>query len=218
MKTAIIGVGNIGKAVASDLVTGGEEVILAARTKSKADALASELGAMARSATVSEAVGAADVVLFAVWLDVIKELVQELGSELDGKVVIDPSNPIADSGGGKMTRTLPADQSAASVISGLLPSGARLVKAFGTLGAADLTGASRRSPEWATLFFATDDDSASTVVQQLIAAAGFESVGVGGLKEATRIEMFGDLHQFGGLNGGLLSTREARAAVDRVGA
>jgi len=44
MTTAIIGVGNIGKAVARHLVKGGERVILAGRDNSQADALAKELG------------------------------------------------------------------------------------------------------------------------------------------------------------------------------
>ena len=39
MTTAIIGVGNIGKAVAHDLVEGGERVVLAAREESSSPPL-----------------------------------------------------------------------------------------------------------------------------------------------------------------------------------
>jgi hypothetical protein len=38
-------------------------------------------------------------------------------------------------------------------------------------------------------------------------------VKAGGVKDALRIEVFGDLHQFGGLNGKLLEVSEAQAAV-----
>jgi hypothetical protein len=38
-------------------------------------------------------------------------------------------------------------------------------------------------------------------------------VKAGGVKDALRIEVGGDLHQFGGLNGKLLNVEEARAAV-----
>ena len=42
MTTAIIGVGNIGRAVARHLVAGGEPVVLAAKEGSNAEALADE--------------------------------------------------------------------------------------------------------------------------------------------------------------------------------
>ena len=42
MTTAIIGVGNIGGALAGHLVDGSESVVLAARNESKAEALAKE--------------------------------------------------------------------------------------------------------------------------------------------------------------------------------
>jgi predicted dinucleotide-binding enzyme len=44
MTTAIVGVGNIGGAVARHLVAGGESVVLAAKEESNAEALAGELG------------------------------------------------------------------------------------------------------------------------------------------------------------------------------
>jgi predicted dinucleotide-binding enzyme len=63
------------------------------------------------------------------------------------------------------------------------------------------------------LFYATDDDAAATTVEQLIRAAGFEALKVGGVADAGRIEMpGGDLHQFG-LNGAVLDLDEARDAV-----
>jgi 8-hydroxy-5-deazaflavin:NADPH oxidoreductase len=66
MTTAIIGVGKIGSPLARNLVGGGERVVLAARDKSHADSLANELGEMATSATIEDAVANADAVVFAV--------------------------------------------------------------------------------------------------------------------------------------------------------
>ncbi len=215
MTTAIIGIGNIGKAVARHLVRGGERVILAAREASKAEALAKELGERASAAPVAKAIADSDVVLFAVWLDAMKELIAAQARALDGKVVVDPSNPIKPSGDGKFARTLPDDTSAASVISGLLPRGSHYVKAFGTLGADTLASSANRSPRRAALFYATDDDRASAAIERLISAAGFDPVKAGGIKAALRVEMFGDLHQYGGLNGQVLNGDEARAAAAR---
>ena len=77
------------------------------------------------------------------------------------------------------------------------------------------TGANR-SPERAVLFYATDDDRAASVVERLISAAGFDPVKVGGVDQAIRIEMFGDLHDFGGLNGRMVTVEEARALLARA--
>jgi 8-hydroxy-5-deazaflavin:NADPH oxidoreductase len=81
------------------------------------------------------------------------------------------------------------------------------------VGAEKLADAANRSPERAVLFYATDDDVAAATAERLIAAAGFAPVKAGGLDQAIRIEMFGDLHDMGGLNGKLLTVAEARALL-----
>jgi predicted dinucleotide-binding enzyme len=213
MTTAIIGTGNIGGQVARHLVAGGERVVLAARDESHAAALANELGPLARAASVRQAIAVADVVVLAVWLDTTRELIAEYGDLLHRKVVVDPSNPIKVDANGATTRTLPDGQSAASVIAGLLPTDAHLVKAFGTMGADALASSANRTPRRAVLFYATDDDGAAGTVERLITTAGFDAVKAGGLRDATRIEVSGDLHQYGGLNGNVVDADEARAAV-----
>jgi 8-hydroxy-5-deazaflavin:NADPH oxidoreductase len=214
MTTAIIGVGNVGGAVARHLVRGGEQVVLAAREESTAAALAGEMGSLASAATVREAIGAADVVVFAVWFDALKELIAEYADLLDGKVVADPSNPLGFTADGALFRTLPEGQSQGSLVAAMLPVGAHYVKAFGTLGADSLATSANRTPRRAVLFYATDDDRAAAAIERLITVSGFDPVKVGGVSEAGRIEVpGGDLHQGGGLGGKLLDADEARAAV-----
>jgi 8-hydroxy-5-deazaflavin:NADPH oxidoreductase len=213
MSTAIIGVGNIGKAVATHLTEGGEPVVLAAGTPTEAEQLAGELGPSASAAGVADAIERADAVIFAVWLNVLEDLVRQNATRLAGKVVIDPSNPIGPDGKGGFMRTLPDGVSSAEVIAGLLPPGAHFVKAFGALNAEHLADAANRSPDRAVLFYATDDDVAAATAERLISAAGFAPVKAGGLDQAIRIEAFGDLHDFGGLNGRLLTAAEARALL-----
>src|SRR5207302_3746202 len=105
-----------------------------------------------------------------------RELIPGEARLLEGKVVVDPSNPIGFDGNGQMSRTLPDDQSAGSVVAALLPPGAHYVKAFGTLGADTLAGAANREPRRAALFYATNDDVAATTIERLIRAAGFDPV------------------------------------------
>ena len=85
MTTAIVGVGNIGSAVARHLVSGGESVVLAAKDESRAQALAKELGPLAQAASVEAAISGADAVVFAVWLDTMRELIPAEANLLRGK-------------------------------------------------------------------------------------------------------------------------------------
>jgi predicted dinucleotide-binding enzyme len=214
MATAIIGTGNIGGTLARHLVRGGEQVVLAAKDEANAAALAQELGELARAGSVEEAITDADTVVFAVWLDTIKELIATDGRLLENKVVIDPSNPLGFDESGQMLRTLPEEQSSGSVVASLLPASAHYVKAFGTLGADALASAANREPQRAVLFYATDDDTAATTIERLIRAAGFEPLKAGDLADAGRLEVpGGDLHQGGGLNGQLVDLDQARVAV-----
>jgi 8-hydroxy-5-deazaflavin:NADPH oxidoreductase len=214
MTTAIIGVGNIGGALARHLVHGGEQVILAAREESNAAALAGELAPLASAATVQKAIEAADVVVFAVWFDTLKQLLAEYAGLLDGKVLADPSNPIGFTADGAPFRTLPEGQSQGSLVAAMLPAGAHYVKAFGTLSAGGLANGANRTPRRAVLFYATDDDRAAAAIERLITVSGFDPVRAGNVSEVGRLEVpGGDLHQGGGLGGKLLDTDQARAAV-----
>lgn len=163
---------------------------------------------------MQDAITGADTVVFAIWLDAMRELIPQVRPLLEGKVVIDPSNPIAFDDTGQVRRSLPEGQSAGSVIAALLPANAHYVKAFGTLAADVLTASANRSPRRAALFYATDDSSAAVTAERLIRAAGFDPVKAGGLADAERIEApGGDLHQFG-LNGQVVDLDQARAELD----
>jgi 8-hydroxy-5-deazaflavin:NADPH oxidoreductase len=207
LTTAIIGTGNIGSAVARHLVGGGESVVLAAKDASGPQALANELGALARATSVEDAIADADTVVLAVWLDVIRELLAKDRSLFDGKVVVDPSNPLGFDEQGQMIRTLPDGQSAGSVVAALLPAGAHYVKAFGTLVADQLATGANGDPR-IVLFYATDDEAAAATARRLIDAAGFDPVKVGGVADARRIEVPG-----GDLQGKVLTLDEAQVEV-----
>lgn len=198
-RVAIIGPGNIGRVLATNLTKGNRPVILAARNDSKAQQLAGELGTLAQPMNVAEAVRAADIVIPAIWFASIGEFLRQYASDLEGKIIVDVSNPIAPDGTGGFVKILGETESAGEVNAAALPAGARLVKAFGTLGAASLAAASGQTPEPAVLFYATDDRNIDDSVEELIRDAGFEPLRVGGLDQSIRLEVFGDLHEFGAL-------------------
>ena len=209
---AIIGTGNIGGTLAADFAAGGQDFLLAGRDADAARKIAADLGGQAEVVSVDEAVQRAGVLVLAVWLDVFQQLIAQYGERLAGKVIIDPTNPIGPDGTGGFKKIIGEQESSGQVLAGLLPAGARLVKAFGTLSAPTLSSAARREPERAVQFYATDDAAAGDLVADLIRAGGYEPVRVGGLDQSIRIEMFGDLHEYGAL-GRAVTKSEALAAV-----
>jgi predicted dinucleotide-binding enzyme len=212
MNIAVIGLGNIGTILAKTLTAGGKHIIIADHTKAKADKLAGELDGKAEPQAVTDALNNADVVILAIYLEAIKEMIKTTGDVLATKIVVDPTNPIAPDGKGGFTKTIPAEQSSGELIGALLSPGTQLVKAFGSLGAASLASGSNRTPERAVLFYATDYPQAGTVIADLITASGFSPVNVGGINQSLRIEVGGDLHEFGKL-GKLVSVQEATKVV-----
>ena len=211
-KVAVIGLGNIGKTVAKNFVTGNRSVIIASKKLEDAKTLAQELGTLATATETGEAIKNADIIVLSVWFNTIQELFEQYGAELQGKIIIDPSNPIAPDENGGFKKIIGEKESAGQLNAAILPQGATLVKAFGTLGAASLANAAYQTPEKSVLFYATDDTTVDTEVEQLIQDNGFDAVKVGGLDQSIRIEVFGDLHEFGAL-GKVVTTTEAIAKL-----
>src|SRR5579864_8524383 len=91
MKVAIIGSGNVGKALASSAVKAGHDVTITATTYDKAVEAAKATGCRAGTSNV-ESVKDADLVIIAVPYDKLGEVFRGLGDAVDGKVVIDATN------------------------------------------------------------------------------------------------------------------------------
>jgi 8-hydroxy-5-deazaflavin:NADPH oxidoreductase len=209
---AIIGAGNIGSTLAANWAAGGQDFLLAGRDQEAARKMASDLGGHAEAVSVDEAVERADALVLAVWLDSARQLIAQYGDRLAGKVIIDPTNPVGPDGQGGYSKVIGEQESSGQILASLLPGRAALVKAFGTLSAPSLASAAWQEPERAVLFYAADDAAAGDLVAGLIRAGGYEPVGVGGLDQSIRIEMFGDLHEYGAL-GRVVTKSEALKAI-----
>jgi len=209
---AIIGTGNIGGTLAARFAAGGLDFLLAGRDQETATKIASGLDGHAEAVSVDEAVDRAGVLVFAVWLPDFEQLIAQYGQRLAGKVIVDPTNPVGPDADGTYRKVIGEQESSGQILAGLLPAGAQLVKAFGTLSAATLAAAARREPDRAVLFYAADDAAAGDLVAGLIRASGYEPVRVGGLDQSIRIEMFGDLHEYGAL-GRVVTKTEALKVI-----
>ncbi len=201
-----------GGRLAANFAAGGQDFLLAGRDQQAAGKIAADLGGHAEVVSIDQAIERADVLVFAVWLDAFKQLIAQNGERLADKVIVDPSNQMGPDGAGSYRKIIGEKESSGQILAGLLPSGARLVKAFGTLSAGSLSAAARREPKRAVQFYAADDAAAGDLVAELIRAGGYEPVSVGGLDQSIRIEMVGDLHEYGAL-GRVVTKSEALAAV-----
>jgi len=211
-KIAVIGLGNIGKTIANNLVKNNHPLIVASRNQREADEFADQSKGLVTSREIATAIAEADIIIPAIWFNTFTSFFVEYNQVLGGKIVVDVSNPIAPDGNGGFKKIIGENESAGERNAILLPKEATLVKAFGTLGAASLASATNRSPEQAVLFYASDDRTTDADIEQLIRDSGFEPLRIGGLDQSIRIEVFGDLHEFGAL-GKVVSLAEAKEKI-----
>jgi 8-hydroxy-5-deazaflavin:NADPH oxidoreductase len=195
MSTAVIGTGGLGSVIARVLASGGEPLRLASADSASARRLAADIGRGAVAAVDNhDALRGADAVILALRFTVLKSVIDEIADGLTGKLVVVPSNPVGLDAQGNVQRLLPEGQSAGEVVAGWVPAGARLAMAFGSMSGNLFESASNRSAEPAVLFYVTDDNRAGEEVERLIRTAGFEPVKAGGIKQSSRLEVGGDLH------------------------
>lgn len=211
-KVAIIGLGNIGQVVAANLAKSNRPFLAADRNVAKATELASTWGQAAHPSDIASAVKESEIVILSIPFNTIIPFMKQYAGDLEGKIIIDPSNPITPDEKGGFKKIIADDQSAGQINAGSLPAKAKLVKAFGTLGAGSLSSAAYQKSEPAVLFYAADDNSSDAKVEELIADAGFAAVRVGDLSQSARIEVFGDLHEFGAL-GKTVNAEEAKSKL-----
>ncbi len=182
MKVAIIGTGNIGKALGGTLTRAGHDVTLAGQDAAKAREVASEVGAAA-AATSVDAARNADVIVLAVPFAALEDVAKDLGSAADGSVVVDVTNPLTADYSSLETAGGP---SAAERLAELLPN-AKVAKAFNTL-----FGSVQADPKalGTTVdgLYATSDDDARLKVAELLRSAGFRPVDAGQLQAARQLE------------------------------
>jgi 8-hydroxy-5-deazaflavin:NADPH oxidoreductase len=196
MDVTIIGAGNMGRGIGTRLVAGGNRVKIIDHDPAEAQKLAEELEGSAREGGGAEAGDAGDalsgkVVVLAVWYDPAQSVIEQYRDQLDGKVVVDITNPVdVESFDGLVT---PADSSAAEELAKRAPDGAKLVKAFNTTFAGTLIEG-QVAGQQLDVFIAGDDDAAKQTVAELARGAGLNPIDAGPLRRARELERLGFLH------------------------
>jgi 8-hydroxy-5-deazaflavin:NADPH oxidoreductase len=179
---SIIGSGGMAAAIAGRAAQAGHHVEVVSRDPSKARALADTLGERATTGTYGATL-AGDIVVLAVPYSAAAAVVADFGKALDGKVIVDITNPVASDLLGLVT---PRGSSAVQEIAKGLPAGAHVVKAFNTI-----FGHVLARDGILDTFIAADDMQAKVRVSTFVESLGLRSFDVGGLHMAHTLEALG---------------------------
>ena len=175
MKIAVLGAGNVGKALGEALAARGHDVVYGVRDPTRSQVKPAK--------AVTDAIQDSDAVILATPYDATGALLRENATALAGKVVIDATNPLKPDLSGL---SLTGDVSGAELLQREAPS-ALLFKAFNTTGYGNM-----QNPDYpqgrAVMFVAGPDGKGKGTVMQLVTDVGFDAVDAGDLTQARLLE------------------------------
>jgi predicted dinucleotide-binding enzyme len=185
---SIIGTGDMSSALAGRALAAGNAVEIVGRDPVKAKELAAALG----GATVGTAgtAPAGDIVILAVPYASAATVVSQYGDALDGKIIVDITNPITPDLTGFVTTE---GSSGAQEIAKAAPASAHVVKAFNTLPS-DVLAAGSAEGRLLDVFIAGDDAQAKARVSMFIESLGLRPMDTGQLPMARALENATLLH------------------------
>jgi 8-hydroxy-5-deazaflavin:NADPH oxidoreductase len=172
-----IGSGNVGSNLGRAWANAGYEVMFSSLDLEADRRLAARVGTRARAGTPQEAAAFGNVVVVAVPYGSLPALGKSLGTALNGKTVIDASNPFPARDGEIANE---ARTQGAGVVSARLLPGAHIVRAFNAVPAARMS-VMHETPGKVGMPIAGDDARAIEIASRLIRDIGFEPVLIGGL-------------------------------------
>ena len=185
-RIGIIGSGRLGGTVGTLWAKAGHPVLFSSRNPERLKDLVDAAGPNARAGTPAEAAAFGDAVLIAVPYGALQGVGQDLGPALAGKVVLDACNAVATRDGAVAQLAM---ESGIGVTSASFLPGARLVRAFNTLGSRILADQAHRGGEPVAIPIAGDDAGALEAAAALVRDAGFDPVVVGPLTRAADFAM-----------------------------
>jgi NADPH-dependent F420 reductase len=181
MKVAIIGSGNVGKALAGSATKAGHTVRISATDVKHAEDAAKATRAQAAKSN-KDAVKDAELVVLAVPANKVDEVVGELSNDLDGKVIVDVTNRVNIQDPGRFLD----GTSAAEQIQNRVPK-AHVVKAFNYAFASRMAEP-RVDGTQLDGFVAGDDKAAKEKALEFVGSVGFRPVDAGPLAMARALE------------------------------
>ncbi|MBV8822181.1 MAG: NAD(P)-binding domain-containing protein [Ktedonobacteraceae bacterium] len=194
MQFGVFGTGMVGQALASKLVSLGDRVMIGARNRGneKAVTWTKAMGSLASQGSFADAARFGEMVLNATSGTVSLEVLNSAGAEnLNGKILIDVSNPLDFSAGMPPTLTICNTESLGEQIQSAFPH-IRVVKALNTMNAEVMVNPSL-VPGAHNVFICGNDAQAKTQVASLLERFGWPSgsiLDLGDISSARGTEMY----------------------------
>lgn len=188
MKISILGSGVVGQVLADGLIKHGHEVMRGSRDPKKLAEWKEKAGPKAQIGTFAEAAAFGECAILAVKGSAALSCVALCEGKLDGKVVLDATNPIADAPpeDGVLRFTTGPNESLMEQLQAAAPA-ARFVKAFSCVGNAHMI-----DPDFGgqkpTMFICGNDAEAKRTTTALLTELGWETADMGTVKSARAIE------------------------------
>jgi predicted dinucleotide-binding enzyme len=183
----VIGSGQVGETLANGFAKHGYDVMRGSRDPSKLAGWAKGAGEKARTGTFEETARFGEIVVLAVKGKAAEEAISLCGTAIDGKVVIDTTNPIADApptNGVISFFTGPND----SLLERLQKRAPRagFVKAFSSVGSGLMVNP--KLPAKPSMFICGNDAAAKEQVRAILDKFGWETEDTGMAEAARAIE------------------------------
>ena len=188
MKVGVLGSGEVGQTLAAGFLKLGHETMIGTREPAKLEKW-QQKNNKGRIGSFSETAAFAEVVVLAVKGAVAAEVLGAAGSaNLNGKLVMDACNPIADApptnGVLKFFTTL--DESLMERLQREFPK-VHFVKAFNSVGAPQMINPELKAGK-PTMFICGNDDGSKATVTKILDQFGWETADMGKVESARAIE------------------------------
>jgi predicted dinucleotide-binding enzyme len=183
-KVTIAGAGNVGSALARNLLRHGIDVQLAASDLASARQAATALGERAHAVELASLREGVDALFLAVPAAAAPAVLEAARGLPAGTIVVDCTNPLRWQDG--PVHTPPPEGSTAAQLARQFPA-LHVLKAFNTFGA-EFHDRPELGAAKADLYLAGDDADAKNAVTELARTLGYDPVDVGPLRNAAHLE------------------------------
>jgi len=186
-KIGVLGSGQVGEILAGGFLKHGYDVMRASREPEKLASWKSGAGAKASTGTFADAARFADVVVLAVKGTAAEEAIGLCGDGLKGKIVLDATNPIADTPptNGVVAFFTGPNDSLLERLQKKAPT-AKLVKCFSCVGNALMVNP--KLPGRPSMFICGNDSAAKEVARGILDQFGWDTEDCGAVEAARAIE------------------------------
>lgn len=188
MKIGILGSGVVGQTLANGFIKHGYEVMIGSEHQEKLLDWKTKSGYSGSIGSFIETAEFGEIIVLAVKGLAAKEVIGMIRGQIDGKIVIDTTNPIADAPpeNGVLRFFTSLNKSLMEELQESVPE-TRFVKSFSSIGSAFMVNPNFEDTK-PTMFICGNDDLAKKEVTKILELFGFEVEDMGKVESARAIE------------------------------